>query len=235
MAKTVLLVDDVSMFLELQKDYLQLSAVNIKTARDGMEALQICKMERPAMVVMDLHMPNMNGADCCRAIKRDPELRSTPVILVTSEGKEEDRLTCLNAGCDDFLTKPLDRHIYLEAARRQLPAIDRRDKRIACHLKVKFRAFGITLSGVLVNLSQNGAYLATDSEVAQGTAVDLLFSLPEPSGWIVQTRGRVAWSNGKRLRHKPSLPEGFGVEFVDPPEEAAREIGRYIESEMSFT
>ncbi|OGU11520.1 MAG: two-component system response regulator [Geobacteraceae bacterium GWC2_58_44] len=230
MAKKVLLVDDVSMFIELEKDYLQLSAVNLLTARDGREALNICQAEQPAMVFMDLHMPVMNGADCCRAIKRDPQLRSTAVVLITSEGKEADRLLCLNAGCDDFLTKPLDRHIFLEAARKLLPAIDRRDRRISCRIKVKYRIFGITLSGYIGNLSQNGVYIVTDSEVETDAMVDLIFALPEPSGWIIQVKARVAWLNTKKVRHKPSLPEGFGVEFIGLSDEATREIGRFIES-----
>jgi uncharacterized protein (TIGR02266 family) len=233
MANNVLLVDDVSMFIELEKDYLQLSAVRVLTARDGKQALQLCQAERPALVFMDLHMPVMNGADCCRAIKQDLQLKSTSVVLITSEGKETDRQLCLDSGCDEFLTKPLDRHVFLETARRLLPAIDRRDRRIGCRFKVKYRVFGITLSGFVVNLSQNGVYIATESEVAEGAMVDLIFALPEPSGWIIQTKARVAWVNTRKDRRKMSFPEGFGVEFVSIPDEAAREIGRFIESELS--
>jgi len=235
MTKKVLLVDDVSMFIELEKDYLQLSAATILTARNGEQALKICQAERPGIVFMDLHMPIMNGADCCKAIKRDPQLEGTKVVLITSEGKEADRLLCLNAGCDGFLTKPLDRQIFLDTARKLLPAIDRRDRRVNCRLNVKYRAFGITLSGYIANLSQNGVYIVTGSEVAQDAEVDLIFALPEPSALIVQTRGRVAWLNSKKTRRKPSLAEGFGVEFVSLPDEAARAIGRYIESENPFT
>jgi uncharacterized protein (TIGR02266 family) len=235
MTQKVLLVDDVSMFVELQKDYLQLSAVSILTARDGKEALRICQAERPVLVFMDLHMPIMNGADCCRALKEDRQLRATKVILITSEGKEADRSLCLKAGCDDFLTKPLDRNIFLEAARKLLPAIDRRDKRVACHVKVKYRAFGVTLSGYLLNLSQNGVYLATDHDLDLGAVVDLIFALPEPHGGIVQLRGRVVWLNTAKVRQKASLAQGFGIEFVAPSEETTRELARFIEGELSIT
>ena len=228
-ASKVLLVDDVSMFIELEKDYLQLSAVNVFTARDGEEALRICRVERPDLVFMDLHMPLMNGAECCRAIKRDSQLASA-VVLITSEGKDADRRICLEAGCDDFLTKPLDRQVFLETARKLLPSIDRRDMRANCRFNVKFRAFGITLSGFAANLSQNGLYLAADVEVEKGTQVDLIFALPEPIGSIVQAKGRVAWLNTSKARRKPALPEGFGVEFLSLSEEAAQQIGRYLES-----
>jgi len=235
MTQKVLLVDDVSMFLELQKDYLQLSAVNILTARDGKEALKICQAERPVLVFMDLHMPVMNGADCCRALKENQQLKSTKVILITSEGKEADRSLCFASGCDDFLTKPLDRHIFLESARKLLPAIDRREKRVACHIKVKYRAFGVTLSGYIINLSQNGVYLATDQNLEQGAIVDLIFALPEPHGGIIQLRGRTAWLNSAKPGQSQSLPNGFGVEFVSPPEETSHELARFIKGELNIT
>ena len=234
MSQKVLLVDDVSMFLELQKDYLQLSAVNILTARDGKEALKICQSERPFLVFMDLHMPVMNGADCCKALKEDQQLKSTKVILITSEGKDADRSLCLTAGCDDFLTKPLDRNLFLDAARKLLPAIDRRDKRIACHIKVKYRAFGVTLSAYIINMSQNGVYLSTNHDLELGAIVDLIFALPEPQGGIVQLRGRVAWLNTARARQKPTVDQGFGVEFISVPEETKRELARFIEGELSI-
>lgn len=231
MSQKVLIVDDVSMFIELEKDYLQLSAVRILTARDGQEALTICREELPDLVFMDLHMPVMNGADACIAIKKDKRLKATAVVLITSEGKDADRRICLEAGCDQFLTKPLDRHVFLEAARRLLPTIDRRDRRISCRFNVKYRAFGLTLSGFVANLSKHGLYLGSDFAVEQDATIDLIFALPEPYGSIIQTKGRVAWLNTKEVRLKPSLPLGFGVEFVGLPDQAAQALGRFIEQE----
>lgn len=235
MAEKVLVVDDVSMFVELQKDYLQLSAVKVLSARDGKEAFDICQAERPALVFMDLHMPVMNGADCCKAIKRDQQLRLTPVVLIVSEGKEADRLLCLKAGCDEVVTKPLDRKIFLETARKLLPAIDRRDRRISCRFKVTFRAFGVTLSAFIVNISKHGLYLATDHQVDKETELDLIFALPEPFGSIVQTKGRVAWLNNNKSRLKPSLPVGFGVEFTSLSAEAVADLARFVESNKELS
>jgi len=226
-AHKVLLVDDVTMFLELEKDFLSLSSVDVHIARNGQDALRVCQEHQPDLVVMDLHMPVMNGADCCLAIKKDPQL-SSPVILVTSEGKEADRQLCLQAGCDDFLTKPLDRQVFLEAARKLLPAVDRRDRRGSCRFNVKFRAFGITLSGFCVNLSQNGLYLAADVDLEHGAQLELIFALPEPVGSIIQAKGRIAWLNTTKSRKKSSLPEGFGVEFVGISDTDRERIGLFL-------
>lgn len=228
MASKVLLVDDVSMFTHLMKDYLQLSSVNVLIAHDGREGLEICRAERPDLVFMDLHMPLMNGAECCRAIKADPRL-TCPVVLITSEGKEDDRRLCMQAGCDAFLTKPLDRHIFLDLARKLLPTVDRRDLRVNCRFNVKIRAFGITLSGFAANLSQNGLYLSADVDIEENSHIDLIFALPEPVGTIIQTRARVAWVNTTKCRRKGSLPEGFGLEFLSVTDEERQQIGRYLE------
>jgi two-component system, OmpR family, alkaline phosphatase synthesis response regulator PhoP len=231
MTQKVLVVDDVSMFVELEKDFLQLSAVKVLTARDGEQALKICREEHPNLVFMDLHMPVMNGADSCVAIKKDPTLHSTAVVLIASEGKEADRRLSMKAGCDDFLTKPLDRHLFLEAARKLLPTINRRDRRVPCRFNVKYRAFGVTLSGFAVDLSQHGLYLATDFGLQQGTELDLIFALPEPYGTIVQTKARVTWLNSKDTRLKLSLPFGFGVEFLSLGDEAEKNILSFVENQ----
>jgi two-component system, OmpR family, alkaline phosphatase synthesis response regulator PhoP len=230
MAAKVLLVDDVRMFLELETNFLQRSAVTVLTARNGQEALKICRSERPSLVFMDLHMPIMDGADCCRAIKSEPMLRTTSVVLITSEGKEADRQTCVEANCDGFLTKPLDRQVFLDTARKLLPGFDRRDRRVSCRINTKYRAFGVSLSGVIADLSHKGLYLATEAELRKGTEIDLMFALPEPVGAIVEAKGRVAWANGRKERRKPSLPEGFGVELVYVSDEAAQATTRFIDS-----
>lgn len=229
MPPKILLVDDVNMFLELQKGFLKHSSVTILTAGDGAEALKICRAARPALVFMDLHMPVMDGLECCAAIKTDPVLKSIPVVMITSAGKEEDRARCLKAGCDDFLTKPLDRQLYLELARSFLPDIDRRDKRIDCRAKIKFRAFGVSLSGEVTNLSALGVYIATEYAMETDTIIDLVFALPEENGAIIHCKGRVAWPNSKSDRHKLSLPEGFGVEFIALPGESRVALASFVE------
>ncbi|GAB7026781.1 response regulator [Geotalea toluenoxydans] len=226
MAK-VLLVDDVNMFLEIQKGFLQRSSVTILTARDGAEALAITRAKRPDVVFMDLHMPNMGGAECCTAIKADAALRSTTVVLITSVGKPDDEILCRKAGCDSFLTKPLDRNDYLELARTYLPQIDRREDRLRCSTKVRFTIFSASLSGEIHDISNHGAYIATDYNMEANAIVSIIFALPG-DGAIIQAKGRVAWLNTSSARKKKSLPEGFGVEFLDLSPEAKAALTSFI-------
>ena len=229
MTPKILLVDDVPMFLELQKMFLRLSSVRILTAKDGVEALQTAKEERPSLIFMDLHMPNMGGAECCARIKGDPQLKSIPVVMITSEGKEEEKAICFKAGCDEFMTKPVDRVLYLEMARRFVPTVDRRETRIPCRAKVKFRVFGFTLSGETLDISDNGVYVATDYEVEMETALELVFSIQEENGAVIQAKGRVAWVNCKNEKNKKNFPAGFGVELIAITEESNRTLKHFVE------
>ncbi len=228
MIPKVLLVDDVNMFLELQKMFLKLSPVHILTAKNGLEALDVAKREGPSLVFLDLHMPVMGGAECCSRIKADPQLKNLPVVMITSEGKTEDRELCIKAGCNAFLTKPLDRTLYLETVRKYLPSIDRKEPRIPCKTRVKFRAFGVSLSADILNISVNGVYIVAAYEVQMGTMLELVFSLPGEEGTPIQAKGRVAWLNSGKGRRNEGLPEGFGVEFTAITEESRVALERFI-------
>ena len=118
----ILLVDDVRLFLELEKSFLNLAQTEILTAANGEEALAIVRRERPDLVFLDLYMPVLDGAACCAAIKGDPELSATPIVMVTTGGKPEEVEQCRAAGCDGLLTKPIDRTAFLETVSRFIPS-----------------------------------------------------------------------------------------------------------------
>ena len=111
MTKKVLIVDDephIRLLLEQTLDELEDLDVQILTARDGGEALDLVKSERPQVVLLDVMMPVMNGFDVCRAIKDSAELSDTYVVLLTAKGQEFDRETGNEAGADVYITKPFD-------------------------------------------------------------------------------------------------------------------------------
>ncbi|NMC72868.1 MAG: response regulator [Geobacteraceae bacterium] len=228
--KKILLVDDTKLFLELEKNFLKLSPVRIFTASSGEEALEIARNEHPDLIFMDIHMPGMGGIACCREVKSDPELRTIPVVMVSSCGKEEDLEQCRQAGCDGFLTKPVDRRLFLEKARTYLNTIERRGVRIPYTTEVSCKVDGYALPAVSADLSIGGAYLATDRPVTENTELTLAFTLHEPEETAIASKGRVAWINSGNNRRKPSLPAGFGVEFIELPEYAGAAVRAFVES-----
>lgn len=212
--KKVLLVDDTKLFLELEKNFLRFSPVQILTAASGEEALAIIGRELPDLVFMDVHMPGMGGIACCGKIKSDPSLGSIPVVMVTTAGKLEDLERCREAGCDGYVTKPIDRREFLDKARTHLNSIDRRDPRIPCRAPVTLRLDGLALSGVSADLSSGGIYVACEKGLPAKQELMLEIAMAGPDGPRLMTKGIVAWDNGPGKRRKPSLPAGFGVEFV---------------------
>lgn len=226
--KKVLLVDDTKLFLELEKNFLKRSPVKVFTAANGIEALEIARTELPDLIFMDIHMPGMDGSTCCGAIKGDPELQAIPVVMVSSSAKDEDIALCKQAGCDDYITKPIDRRIFLEKARSFLAAIDRRETRITCQTPVRFTLNGSCHSGMSCDLSCGGIYVATEQSAPEQLVVQLTIALPDPHCPEILAQGKIAWDNSGTSRRKPSLPAGFGVEFLEMAEQHSRYLHTFI-------
>ena len=211
----VLLADDVELFLELEKTFFRRAGVTLLVARTGQQAIDLVRAERPHLVFMDLYMPELDGDEACRRIKADPVLRFTPVVMVTHGGREEDLERCRQAGCDEVVLKPINRHQFLETARRFLDVVTRAAPRVGARLKVHYGLDRESpLSNFSINLSTGGLFLETDAPLAEDTPLFLEFDLPErPEG--VSCRGRVAWVNDPGQPKNLSLPPGMGVQFVD--------------------
>jgi two-component system cell cycle response regulator len=108
MTARILVVDDVDANIKLLEARLTAEYFEVCTAHSGPEALQICARERADVVLLDVMMPGMDGFEVCRRLKADLTLRHIPVIMVTALDQPSDRVKGLEAGADDFLTKPVD-------------------------------------------------------------------------------------------------------------------------------
>ena len=108
MTARVLVVDDVDANVKLLEARLTAEYLEVRTARSGREALEICANERADVVLLDVMMPGMDGFEVCRRLKSEPRTQHIPVIMVTALDHPSDRVRGLEAGADDFLTKPVD-------------------------------------------------------------------------------------------------------------------------------
>jgi CheY-like chemotaxis protein len=231
----ILLVDDTKLFLKLEQEYLKQSSAQVFTAGNGQEALEFARTIRPDLIYMDLNMPVMDGVSCCAALKADPDLRDIPVILVTTEGMDDSVARCKDAGCDGFLTKPIDRKSFLEVGRTFLPRINRRERRVPCRIKVLFRINDRdNVYGTCLDLCTRGMYLAFPGEVEIDDKVEVNMLVSGNSDDLVEAWGRVSWVNSSTDRKKPKLSEGFGVEFQAITEESVGLVKRFIEQGITI-
>jgi len=108
MTARILVVDDIESNVRLLEAKLSAEYYDVLTASDGPTALAIAASEQPDIILLDVMMPGMDGFAVCRRLKDDPETRHVPVVLVTALDGRADRVAGLEAGADDFLTKPID-------------------------------------------------------------------------------------------------------------------------------
>lgn len=108
MTARVLVVDDIPANVKLLEAKLGAEYFDVVTASNGMEALEKVASEKPDIVLLDVMMPGMDGFEVCRRIKNDPASAHLPVVMVTALDQLSDRVTGLEAGADDFLTKPVN-------------------------------------------------------------------------------------------------------------------------------
>ena len=117
----VLVVDDNAQNLELLVEYLQsMGGVQTATATDGLEALEVVRIFRPDLIVLDIMMPRMSGFEVCQKLKADPETRDIPILMVTALNEMGDIERAVEAGTDDFLSKPVNRLELLTRVRTLL-------------------------------------------------------------------------------------------------------------------
>src|SRR5213593_1418399 len=101
--KRILVVDDEPKIVQLARDYLEHAGFAVATAYDGKAALASARTERPDLVVLDLGLPELDGLDVTRALRR---ISSVPIIMLTARADEADKLVGLELGADDYITKP---------------------------------------------------------------------------------------------------------------------------------
>ena len=124
MSHRILLVDDEPDILEFVRYNLLNEGYEVFTACNGAQALETAAACRPHLILLDRMMPVMDGAETCRAIRRDPQLKETMVVFLSALGEEEQQLTGFDVGADDYLTKPIRMKLLVSRVKAILNRID---------------------------------------------------------------------------------------------------------------
>ncbi len=150
-AHRVLIVDDEESILDLLKYNLEKAGYDVKTASDGLTALDTAKKFLPDLVLLDIMMPGMDGVETCRRIRETPEIQNTFVIFLTARSEEYSEVAAFEVGADDYITKPIKPRALLS----RINAVFRREKKSAERGDI-IESQGLTIDRASYTVKVNG-------------------------------------------------------------------------------
>ncbi len=121
MTKVILIIEDVPANVKLVRDLLQISGYTTIEATNGKQGVALARTRKPDLVLMDVQMPIMDGLEATRILKADVVTKNIPIIALTSHAMEGDKEKILQAGCNGYLTKPIDIQKLLKIVDEYLP------------------------------------------------------------------------------------------------------------------
>jgi putative two-component system response regulator len=207
---SVLIVDDIEGNILLVESLLSPDGHALRRARDGSEALRLVRTEPPDLVLMDVMMPEVNGFEACRAIKQDPRMRLIPVVLVTALDDNASRLRGIEAGADDFISKPINGP-ELRARVRSLLRIKRYTddldsaESVIVNLALTIEARDSTTGGHCKRLAQYASALGRTLGLDEESVLTLA------RGGFLHDVGKVGIPDAVLLKAGPLAPEEFDL------------------------
>lgn len=155
MNELILIVDDEQRIVRQVRDYLEHGGFRVIEAHDGRQALATARQAKPALIVLDLNLPGMDGLDVCRALRRESD---TPIIMLTARVEETDRLIGLELGADDYITKPFSPRELVARVRVILRRVNRDVTQVgmlrAADLEIDLNGHRVLRRGEPVQLSR---------------------------------------------------------------------------------
>ena len=124
MGRKILVVDDEAVLVETIAYNLEQAGYQVITAADGASALQAAHRETPDLIILDIMLPEMDGLEVCRQLRRESNTATTPIMMLTAKGDEIDKVVGLEVGADDYVTKPFGRRELLARVRALLRRSD---------------------------------------------------------------------------------------------------------------
>ena len=118
--KTILVVEDNELNMKLVKGLLTMGKYSLLEAVDAETGIQLARQHLPDLILMDIQLPNMDGLEATRLIRKDPVLKDVPVVALTSYAMQGDEDKAKDSGCSGYISKPIDTRSFLETIDRYL-------------------------------------------------------------------------------------------------------------------
>lgn len=202
MREKILIVEDEARIVRTLRLYLEQSGFTVAAVSDGNLALPAFRKERPALVLLDLNLPQVDGLDICRAMRR---LNDTPIIMLTARIEETDRLIGLELGADDYVSKPFSpREVVarVRAVLRRTSQHQKPDSLVAGALRVDLAGYRAWINDCLLNLTQSEFDILVALVENKGRVLNRLQLLNATQGVVFEGFERTIDQHIKNLRRK---------------------------------
>ena len=225
--ETILVVDDEPKIVKTARAYLENAGFRVVTAEDGQMALTVYRHERPALVILDLGLPGMDGLDVARTLRRDSDV---PIIMLTARVDETDKLIGLELGADDYMTKPFSPRELVARVRAVLRRTGGEREQapppiVAGEIRIDLERRSVTVGGEAVELTATEFDLLAVLARHPGRVFTRLELLDRVQGYAFEGYERTVDAHVKNLRQKvepePKQPQyvltvyGVGYRFVE--------------------
>jgi DNA-binding response OmpR family regulator len=225
MAKKILVVDDEFKIVQLVRAYLQQAGFAVLTASDGQQALTLFRVEQPALVILDLMLPDIDGLDVAREIRKKS---SIPIIMLTARAEDADRIAGLELGADDYVVKPFNPRELVARVRavlRRTEGLTKSTMIEAGDLAIDLSTYEARLQGRVLDLTPIEFKLLATLAEQPGRVFTRLQLIEALSGTTYATLDRTIDTHIKNLRRKierdPQNPKyivtvrGVGYKFQE--------------------
>lgn len=225
MAKKILVVDDEFKIVQLVRAYLQQAGFAVLTASDGQQALTLFRVEQPALVILDLMLPDIDGLDVAREIRKES---SIPIVMLTARAEDADRIAGLELGADDYVVKPFNPRELVARVRavlRRTEGLTKSTMIEAGDLAIDLSTYEARLQGRVLDLTPIEFKLLATLAEQPGRVFTRLQLIEALSGTTYATLDRTIDTHIKNLRRKierdPQNPKyivtvrGVGYKFQE--------------------
>jgi two-component system, OmpR family, alkaline phosphatase synthesis response regulator PhoP len=171
--ETILLVDDEQNILDLASLYLQQENFRILTARDGQSALDRFKADHPALIVLDLMLPKIDGWQVCKRIRAESDV---PILMLTARDDDVDKIVGLELGADDYMTKPFNPRELVARIKAILRRVEPRRNEVASAVQV---------GDVLIDPARRTVHVGSREIELRTKEFDLLLTLAQHEGIVL--------------------------------------------------
>ena len=219
MKKKILVLDDSPFILAVIGDMLGKLNYEVTTVDNGNEACQKVESTKYDMIIADMNMPVMDGLEFTKRVKKHPNCKFVPIVMLSSEENDAKISMAKKIGVSTFLSKPLNEKQLNTIL--QITLNKRRTPRIPVKLEVFYGEDAMIsdyTAGYTFNVSTGGLFLETTNPLSLGKNLKLKLSLPD-NDRPMYCQGRVAWINSPFSPGRSDHPSGMGVEFLNLEDE----------------